>query len=66
MRIFQIKVLIQFLVSSTCFDHHVVIIRTTICMCSFLRYFFMHLCKQSSTWEDGNIEHILPPARLLI
>jgi len=31
---FQINVLIQFLASSTCFEHHVFIIRKTICTCS--------------------------------
>ena len=32
---FQINVLIQILVSSTCFEHHVLIIRMTICTCSY-------------------------------
>ena len=37
---FQINVLIQFSVSSTCFEHHVFIIRKTICTCSFLWFVF--------------------------
>jgi len=49
---FQINVLIQLSVFSTCFEHHVLIIRKTICTCSFLWYFFVHLCKQSSWWKD--------------
>ena len=35
MHTFKINVLIQFLVSSTCFEHHVFIIRKTICTCGF-------------------------------
>jgi len=50
---FQINVLIQFLASSTCFKHHVlIIIRKTICTCGFYGMTFMHLCKQSSRWKD--------------
>ena len=41
MHTFHINVLISFLVSSTCFKHHVFIIRKTIFTCSFLWYFFM-------------------------
>jgi len=52
MRTLQIKVLIQFLVFSTCFERNVFIIRNTICTCSFYGMFFMHLCKQSSRWKD--------------
>jgi len=52
MHTFQINVLIKFLVSSTCFEHHVFIIRKTICTCIFYGMFFIHLCKQSSRWED--------------
>jgi len=36
---FQINVLIQFFMSSTCFEH-VFTIRKTICTCSFLWYVF--------------------------
>jgi len=36
MQTFQINVLIQFFMSSTCFKHHVFIIKKTICTCSFL------------------------------
>jgi len=36
MHTFQINGLILFLVSSTCFEHYVFIIRKTICTCSFL------------------------------
>jgi len=43
---FHINVLIQFLVSSTCF-----IIRKTICPCSLYGTFFMHLGMQSSQWK---------------
>jgi len=35
---FQINVLIQFLASSTCFEHRVFIIRKTICTCSSVWY----------------------------
>jgi hypothetical protein len=39
--------------SSTCFEHHVFIIRKTICTCSFfLWYVFLALCKQSSGWKN--------------
>jgi hypothetical protein len=37
---FKIDVLIHFVVSSTCFEHHVFMIRNTICTCSFLWYVF--------------------------
>jgi len=40
MHTFQINVLIKFLVSSTCFEHHAFIIRKTICTCIFLWYVF--------------------------
>jgi len=36
---FQINVLIQFLVSATCFEHLVFITSKTICTCSFMVYF---------------------------
>jgi len=49
---FQINGLIQFLASSTCFEHHVFIIRKTICKCRFCMLFFMHLCKQSRKLQD--------------
>jgi len=39
---FQITVLIQFLVSCTCFEHRVFIIRKTICTCSFVLYIFLY------------------------
>ena len=47
----QITVLILFLVSSTCFKHHVFIIRKTICTC---RWYVFHafMC---------NTKHIFPP-----
>ena len=35
-RCLKVKVVIQFLVSSTCFEHNVFIIRKNICTCSFL------------------------------
>ena len=41
MHTFQINVLIQFLASSTCFEHHVFIIRKTIGTCSFVWYIFL-------------------------
>jgi len=44
MHTFQIKVLIRFLESSTCFEHHVFIIRKTMCTCNFYGMFSMHLC----------------------
>jgi len=37
---FQINVLIQILVSSACFEHHVFIIKKTICTCTFVWYVF--------------------------
>ena len=52
MHTFQINVLIQFLVSSACFKHHMFIIGKTISTCSFYGMFFMHLSKQSSKWKD--------------
>jgi len=52
MHTFQINVLIQFLASSIRFEHHVIIIRKTICTCSFVRYVFIHSCMQSSRWKD--------------
>ena len=52
MHTFQINVLIQSLVSSTCFEHHGFIIRKNICTYSFYVMFFMHLCKQPSRWKD--------------
>ena len=46
MHTFQINVLILFLASSTCFEHHVFIIRKTICVRAVLhRMVFMHLYK---------------------
>ena len=48
----QINVLIQFLASSSCFDHHVFIIKKTICTCSFVWYVFLYICKQYSRWKD--------------
>jgi len=44
MHTFQINGLIQFLVSSTCFDHRVFIISKTTCTYSFLWHVFMHIC----------------------
>jgi len=40
MHTFKINVLIQFLAYSTCFEHHVFIIRKTTCTCSFVWYVF--------------------------
>jgi len=37
---FRISVLIQFLACSACFEHHVFIIRKTICTCGILWYVF--------------------------
>ena len=48
----KIQNLIQFLLSSTCFEHHLFIIRNTICTGIFYCMFFMHVCKQSSRWKD--------------
>jgi len=62
MRTFQIKVSIQFLVSSSCFEHHVFIIRNTICTFGFMVCFS---CTYVSSLADGrmcsilSIEHIL-------
>ena len=47
MNTFKINVLIQFLVSSICFEHPVLVIRKTICIYSFYGKFVMQLCKQS-------------------
>ena len=52
MHSFQINVLIQSFMSSSCFEHHIFVIRKNICTCSFVWYVFLHLCKQSSRWED--------------
>jgi len=43
MHTFQINALIQFLASSTCFEHHVFIIRKTVRTCSFVWVVF-HAC----------------------
>jgi len=40
------------LASSTSVEHHVFIIRKTICTCSFVWYVFIYFCKQSSRWKD--------------
>jgi hypothetical protein len=52
MHTFQINALIHFLMSSMCFEHHVFIIRKTLCTSVFIGMFFIHLCKQSSRWKD--------------
>ena len=52
MHTYQIKFLILFVVSSTCFAHHVFVIRNTILHAVFYGIFFMRLCKQSSRWKD--------------
>ena len=52
MHTFQINTLVHFLVSSICFEHHVFIISKTICTSVLIGMFFMHLCKQSSRWND--------------
>jgi hypothetical protein len=49
---FQINVLLQFFLSSTCFGHHVLTIRKTIYTCSFYSMLFMHLYNQSSRWKS--------------
>jgi len=36
MHTFQVNVLLEFLASSTCAEHHVFIIRKAICTCSFV------------------------------
>jgi len=41
--------------SSACFEHHVFIIRKTICTCSFYGMFLMRLCEQSSTMKALSI-----------
>ena len=65
MHTFQINVLIQFLLSSTRFEHQVFIIRKAICTCSF---YGMFSCVYVSSLADGrmcsmlyrySIEHIL-------
>ena len=67
MRTFYINVLINFFVSSTCFEHHVFIIRKTICVCIFNICFS---CVYLSSLAGGRmcsiLEHILPPARYCI
>jgi len=57
MHTFQINVLIQFLVSSTCFEHRVFVIRKTTCTSSFLTVCF------SWIYVSSLDVHILPPAR---
>jgi len=52
MHTFQINLLIQFFLSSARFERRVFMIRKTICTCSLVCIFFMHLCKQSSRWKD--------------
>jgi len=53
MHAFQINILFNFLVSSTCFEHLMLIIRKTILYMQVLYgMFFMRLCKQSSRWTD--------------
>ena len=47
------KILIQFFLSSTCFERHVSFIRKTICTCTYFGGMFpVRLCKQSSKWKD--------------
>ena len=46
---FQINVLIQFFVSSTCFEHHVFIIRKTICTCVSSTSFHLLDCLHQCT-----------------
>ena len=43
MRTFKIKVSIQFLVSSAGFEHHVFIIRKTICTCNYVCFSFIYV-----------------------
>jgi hypothetical protein len=60
--IFQINVLIQILLSSTCLEHRVFITRKIICTCSFLMVCFP--CSYVSSLTGGRkIEQILPTAR---
>ena len=47
MHTFQINILIQFLASSTRFEHHLFIIRKTICTCSFVWYLIYCHCNYS-------------------
>jgi len=50
---FKSNVLIQFFVSSTCFEHLMFIIRKTYIEHAALYFmFFMHLCKQSIRLKD--------------
>ena len=53
MRTFQINVLIQFLVSSTCFEHHVFNTRKTIRTCSLL--WFVFSCVYVSSLAGGRL-----------
>jgi len=47
MNTFQFNFLMQFLVSATCFEDHVLIIRKTICTCSFYMVCFPCVCLSS-------------------
>jgi len=62
MHTFQINVLIQFLVSSTYFKHHMFIMRKASCTYSFCMACFSYI--YVSILAGGRM-HILPPARLL-
>ena len=46
------NVIIKFLASCTCFENHVFINRKTVCTCNFYGMIFIHLCQQSSRWND--------------
>ena len=64
MHTFQIKVLIQFFLSSTCFEHNAFVIRKIICTRSFIIVCFS--CIYVSSLEGGRMcLIILKTARLL-
>jgi hypothetical protein len=52
MHTFQIKVLIQLLASSTCFEDHMFIVRKDICMCMQFCMLFFHAFYVSSPADE--------------
>jgi len=66
MNTFQINVLIQFLVSSTCFEHHVLIFRVTICTSNFVCYVLYIDIRSLAGGRVRSVECTLPPTRLRI
>jgi len=56
MNTFQINVLNQLLASSTCFEHHVFIIRKTICMYMQFCMVFIHTLYVSSLADEERTE----------